>query len=561
MMFSMLDSVASPPSVASTAAASSPSIIQPIGVKALYGLAIAGDALLAVDPFRGYLLRIDPLTGNTQILNSCQAEAFERATGIAHWQGQIWFVRDHIVYTTPLDALDPQPVLTLPYTADGVAVWENTLYVSCKKAGYIYVCDRVTGKRITQFPAPGIGIENISVWGGYLWVCDQIEQSIYCLDRATGDVLVKMLTPFETPTGLAIPAQVNPQQGELWVAYTNEEPYVRDNPNAEVTFELTFRDRTLLHKLKYHWQPDAGYCRTNGYLVEMTYIEELDALEDTTQLHDVEWRIAFPTNTDRQVVRSIEPVGRPYKEEMQNGERVAYYRFDTLAPHERHIFGWKAIVEVYGIKYQLTPRLVEKAPPLPDDYGPRYLIDDDELAMDTPIIQAAARESIGNETNLLRKVLSIRNYVYDKLSYAVTPAIDTPDVVLRRGKGSCGEYVGLLLALMRLNGIACRTVGRYKCPAQADHQGIYLEPDFNHVWIEFFVPGFGWVPMESNPDDVEEGGPYPTRFFMGLPWWHIEMGKGIPFEKLKLPDETVEVRLGDLAVNHMRFKILSELAP
>jgi hypothetical protein len=136
-MFSMLDSVASPPSVASTAAASSPSIIQPIGVKALYGLAIAGDALLAVDPFRGYLLRIDPLTGNTQILNSCQAEAFERATGIAHWQGQIWFVRDHIVYTTPLDALDPQPVLTLPYPADGVAVWENTLYVSCKKAGCI----------------------------------------------------------------------------------------------------------------------------------------------------------------------------------------------------------------------------------------------------------------------------------------------------------------------------------------------------------------------------------------------------------------------------------------
>ncbi|KAB1986251.1 transglutaminase-like domain-containing protein, partial [Haemophilus parainfluenzae] len=82
-----------------------------------------------------------------------------------------------------------------------------------------------------------------------------------------------------------------------------------------------------------------------------------------------------------------------------------------------------------------------------------------------------------------RQVLSIRNYVYDRLSYAVTPAIDTPDVVLQRGRGSCGEYVGLLLALMRLNGIACRTVGRYKCPPRADQPGIFLEPDFNHVWI------------------------------------------------------------------------------
>jgi transglutaminase-like putative cysteine protease len=554
-------SLSTPPLMQSAVTADSPSMIQPIGVKALYGLTLMEDCLLAVDPFRGYLLRIDPSNGNTQILNSRQAESFEGATGVAHWEGRLWVARDHEVLTTSLDPIDLQPMFTLPYPANGVAVWQNTLYVSCKKAGYIFVFDRDSGRRITQFPAPGMSIENLSVWGDYLWVCDQVEQSVYGIDRATGDVLVKMLTPFATPTGLAVPPHLTPDGGSLWVAYTNEEPYVRDNPNGEVPFELTFRDRTLLHRLTFRHQPDQGFCRTNGFLVEMTYVEELDALEDTTQLHDVEWRIAFPTSTDRQVVRSVEPVGHPYTEIKQNGERVASYKFETLSPHERHIFGWKALVEVYGIKYQLTPRQVEKAPPLPEEYGPRYLIDDDELAMDTPVIQRAARESIGNETNLLRKVLSIRNYVYDKLSYAVTPAIDTPDVVLERGRGSCGEYVGLLLALMRLNGIACRTVGRYKCPAQADYQGIYLEPDFNHVWIEFFIPDFGWVPMESNPDDVEDGGPYPTRFFMGLPWWHVEMGKSIPFEKLILPDSTLEVRLGDLAVNHMRFKILGELAP
>lgn len=557
----MVKSPSSPASVQSALSIDAPSIIQPIGVKALYGLTLVDDCLLAVDPFRGYLLRIDPQTGNTQILNSRQAESFEGATGVAHWQGKVWIARDHTVLTTSLDDIELIPVLTLPYPANGVAVWENTLYVSCKKAGYIFVFDRDSGQRITQFSAPGIGIENLSVWGDYLWVCDQIEQSVYALDRATGEVRVKMLTPFPTPTGLAVPPALTPAGGALWVAYANEEPYVRDNPNAEVTFELTFRDRTLLHRLTFRHQPDQGYCRTNGFLVEMTYVEELDALEDTTQLNDVEWRIAFPTNTDRQVVRSVEPVGQPYTEVLQNGERLASYTFDTLSPHERHIFGWKALVEVYGIKYQLTPRQVEKAPPLPPEYGTRYLIDDDELAMDTPAIQRAARESIGTETNLLRQVLSIRNYVYDKLSYAVTPAIETPDVVLERGRGSCGEYVGLLLALMRLNGIACRTVGRYKCPAKADCQGIYLEPDFNHVWIEFFIPGYGWVPMESNPDDVEDGGPYPTRFLMGLPWWHVEMGKGISFEKLILSDPTVEVRLGDLAVNHMRFKILGELEP
>jgi transglutaminase-like putative cysteine protease len=557
----MLESLSAPMSNFPSTPAKSPLILQPIGVKALYGLALQGDHLLAVDPFRGYLLRLDPKTSNSEILNPRHAVAFDQATGVAYWQERVWIACGHSVFVTTLADIQPTPVITLPYTADGVAVWENTLYVSCKKAGYIFVFDRDSGQRITQFPAPGIGVENISVWGDYLWVCDQIEQTVYCLDRATGELVVKMLTPFPTPTGIAVPPHTSPEQGTLWVSYTNEEPYVRDDPNSEVPYELTFRDRTLIHPLSFHWYKDAGYCRTNGYLVEMTYVEEIDALEDASALQNVEWRIAFPTSTDRQMVRSVEPVGRPFAEDIQNGERVASFKFPTLDPHERHLFGWKALVEVYGLKYQITPRQVESVPPLPAEFGPRYLIDDDELAMDTPAIQAAARESIGTETNLLRQVLSIRNYVYDKLSYAVTPAIDTPDVVLARGRGSCGEYVGLLLALMRLNGIACRTVGRYKCPAHADQAGIYLEPDFNHVWIEFYLPGYGWVPMESNPDDVQEGGPYPTRFFMGLPWWHVEMGKGIPFEKLIRPADSPEVRLGDLAVNHMRFRILGELEP
>jgi len=132
--------------------------------------------------------------------------------------------------------------------------------------------------------------------------------------------------------------------------------------------------------------------------------------------------------------------------------------------------------------------------------------------------------------------------------------------------GSCGEYVGLLLALARLNGIACRTVGHYKCPAFADRKGVPLEPDFNHVWLEFYIPGFGWIPMESNPDDLYEGGPYPLRFFMGLAWYHVEIGKGIRFEEIKNKGVSInkennkeKISIGNLAINHIRFTILEEL--
>jgi transglutaminase-like putative cysteine protease len=537
--------------------------IRPIGASALQGIASWGDSLVAVDSTNGYLLQIDLLTENTTILNPCRESDFTDATGLAVSGETLWLTLQNSVYFCQLNGdLTLQHFVSLPYIADGVAVRESTIYITCKKAGYIFVYNRDTAREITRLPAPGVGVENITVRGEELWVSDADEQTVFCLDRATGKIQFSVLTPFEQPTGLAF--HTDPQTGRdtLYVAYASEEPYIRDNPNADPNYELQYRDRTFIHPLHFSYNPDRRYALSNGYLIEMSYVEELAPLEDV-ELKDIEWRIALPSETDRQKIRQLESVGRPFTEEVQDGQRVAVFKFDTLKPGERHLFGWKALLEVWSIKYRLTPRDVEKLPELPPEFD-RYLVDNDDLAMDTEIIRRAAQEAVGRETNLLRKIYSIRNYVYDKLSYGIKPHIDSPDVALERGVGSCGEYLGILLALGRLNGIACRTVGRYKCPPHPDKLGVPLEPDFNHVWMEFYVPGFGWLPMESNPDDIVEGGPYPTRFFMGLSWYHMELGKGISFENIKSQGEPVSkenTSIGELAINHVRFKILEELSP
>jgi transglutaminase-like putative cysteine protease len=540
--------------------------IRPIGAAALHGITFAGEMLLAIDTMNGYLLQIDPKNDNTKILNSSRELDFADATGLAIWEETLWVTRDNSVYFCQLNGdLSLQHFVTLPYTADGVAVLDTTVYVSCQKAGSIFIYSRDTGREITRLYSPGVGVESIAVRGEELWISDTEEQTVYCLDRATGNVHFSVLTPYEHPTGLAFYTDGETGEDILFVAYAGEEPYIRDNPNADPNHELQYRDRTFIHPLYFHYNPDRRYALSNGYLIEMSYVEELAPLEDVDfELKDVEWRIALPSETDRQKVKSVEPVGMPFTEEIQDGQRVAVFKFDTLKPGDRHLFGWKALLEVWSIKYRLTPREVENLPDLPPEFESRYLVDNDDLAMDTDIIRRAAREAIGRETNLLRKVYSIRNYVYDKLSYGIKPHIDTPDVALARGVGSCGEYLGVLLALGRLNGIACRTVGRYKCPLHAEKLGIPLEPDFNHVWMEFYIPGVGWLPMESNPDDTVEGGPYPNRFFMGLAWYHMELGKGISFETLRSQGEPIpkeKASIGDLAINHVRFTILEELLP
>ena len=539
--------------------------IQPIAASSIHGIAFRGDVLLAIDSTNGYLLQVDPLSDNTTILNPHHWSDFIGATGLALTGDTLWFTTEESVYFCSLSSgdLTPQLFVRLSYPANGVAVWESTVYVTCQKTGEVLIFSRETGSLITRFYAPGIGIENITVKGEELWVSDSIEQTVYCLDRATGKIIFSVLTPFESPTGLAF--YTHPETGEetLYVAYADQEPYIRDNPNAEPNHELQYRDRTFIHPLYFYYDAENHCALSNGYLVEMSYVEELSPL-DAVELKDLEWRIALPAETQRQKVRKIEAVGLPFTEEIQDGQRVAVFKFDPLKSEDRYVFGWKALLEVWSIKYQLSPRDCENLQALPPDFHSRYLVDNDNLAMDTEIIRRAAQESIGTETNLLRKMYSIRNYVYDRLSYGIKPQIDTPDIALKRGVGSCGEYLGVLLALGRLNGIACRTVGRYKCPLHPLQQGVSLVPDFNHVWMEFYLPGIGWLPMESNPDDIIEGGPYPTRFFMGLSWCHAEMGKGVPFEMIKsegVPVNKEQVSIGELALNHVRFKILEELQP
>ncbi|MBE9046228.1 transglutaminase family protein [Pleurocapsales cyanobacterium LEGE 10410] len=538
--------------------------IRPIAASSIHGIVFHEGFLWAIDSVNGYLLQIDPKTENTTVLNTRNWSDFIGATGLAITDDILWFTNRECVYCCSLIIKDfePQLFLRLDCDIDGIAVWESTIYLTSQKQGKIFIYNRDRRTKITHFYAPGIGVENITVKDEEIWLTDTLEQTVYCLDRATGETIFSVLTPFPSPTGLAFKSD-SEGTNTLYVAYADREIYIRDNPNAEPNHELQYRDRTFIHPLYFYYNREGNYALSNGYLVEMIYTEEISPL-DPIELKDLEWRIALPAQTDRQKIREVSAIGLPFTEELQDGQRIAVFKFDNFNSEQRYIFGWKAILEVWSIKYQLQPRHCENTPQISDEYQKKYLTDNDNLAMDTEIIRQAAETAIGGETNLLRQVYSIRNYVYDKLSYGIKPHIDTPDIVLRRGVGSCGEYLGLLLALCRLNGIACRTVGRYKCPGDPLKQNIPLQPDYNHVWMEFYLPGYGWLPMESNPDDLFEGGPYPTRFFMGLSWYHAEMAKDTSFETIvsegvKLEKETVSI--GELALNHIRFMVLEELQP
>lgn len=533
-----------------TSSASLPHFIRPVGAYQLQGLVfVAEGKAITVDTYRGYVLAVDPYTESAEVLNRHTYAQFCGVRAIAcTGDATFWVVKGADLFYCSSPDFNLNLFLSLPQEIEGLAVTEGAIYLSCRAIGKIMVFGRATRSLLRVISSPGIGATSLTLKGDQLWAVDQIEETVYQLDPKSGAVYLRALTPFPQPRGLAFWGE------HLYVVYSGDEYYIRDNPNDPEPYSVQVRDRTFMHRfqwLQVNAQP--AYTLSNGYLVEMTYVEEFWA-EDPSPVKDLTWRIALPENSDRQKVVAITALGMPMAIQEVNGSQIGVFAIGDLDPAEAGLFGWKALLELRGIKYQISPEQVEQVAPLDPELQALYLIDDDGLSMDSPFVRNCAREAVGGETNILLKMLKIRNYVYDRLEYRMQPYISSPAEALARGTASCGEYVGLLLAIARLNGIACRTVGRYKCPPLADHHNLPLYQDYNHVWIEFYIPGIGWLPMESNPDDTGMS-PYPTRFFMGLPWYHVEIGKGVTFESIRPQPFSI----GELALNHVRFKILQEL--
>ncbi len=543
--------------------------IRPLAGREIRGLAWAGADLLVLDARTGRLSLVDPDTDATRVVNDGMADLLLGAGGLALAEGVVWFTTEkglhRAAWTEPTEDTDAprvvDPVLALAIPgATAVAVRGSRLYLV--RGRLLEVRDvGAPDEVVASVDLHGIGAKGITATADAVWLCDDLEQTVYCLEPDTLATRFMVVTPLERPTAIT----ARPGDGgadTLHVAYYEDEPYLKDNPWIDPSWEVRYRDRALIHLLRVHHDPAARRAWSTGHRIQMHYYVDLEPDDDVEELRDVQWRMSLPIDSPRQRMVSVQPIGRDFEIVEEEGQPVAVFTIPRVDRGTRLILGWRATLEVFGIKHLLTAADLADAPELSPEMSARYLIDDEDLDLDSPQIAEATAVALGEETNLLEQARRLRSYVYDRLSYEMGNA-DSPIGVLARGTGSCGEHVGTIMALYRQAGLACRVAGRYKSPYHP-WSGAPLYPDFNHVWVDLYLPGYGWVPVESNPDgDVVDTGPYPDRFFLGLPWRHVEVGKDISFEKVTYAAGSRRRRIGArrLSRNHIRFDVLAEIAP
>ena len=542
---------------------------------------IQDNKVLLCDKSRGMLTEVDLDSETATFKKRYDANNYS-VDSICYYDGYIYSVDRNDIYVADYDTegemLKNELLFSIPNCSDltGISVTKKKVYLVTENQS-ILSYDRETKEVETIGESPGIGADDLCYFQGKLFIVDAKEQTVYVFDLKTREFIYEILTPFENPTGITGVYDKQAGKDVLYVSYSRPSFEVYDTGDSEFKLNIdTPVADNFIYPLVFQYDENTKAVLSNGFLVEMYYVRKLHALPEITERHrlvkDIEWKISLPIETDRQQVLSLEPIGNfPMKIEQEENRKVAVFSIEEIdLEQERRVFGWKALVKMFGIRYFLAEDEIREISEAELNQYAKYLQDERKLDMDSPYVINAAQEAVKNlreneKNNVLAKAKAIRDYIYEKLTYVMDRYHEGTEEVLRSGEGSCGEYLNVFLSLFRLNNIPARKCGQYKIPAykmQAGSREVFLSPDFNHVWLQFYVPGLGWIPLESSADDEASSfREWAQRYFMALSWYHSECRMGSYFEDVfELGTERpFFLSAGDMSVKDIKFRVIGEL--
>ena len=127
----------------------------------------------------------------------------------------------------------------------------------------------------------------------------------------------------------------------------------------------------------------------------------------------------------------------------------------------------------------------------------RYYTRTQEYAELTPAVVALARDIAGEERNPYLQARAIYSWCMNNIDYVYPPDRGILHSLPRR-TGDCGEYCLIFISLCRAMGIPARVAnGHWCCLAKKNY----------HVWSEFFLPGYGWVPADATDGRINRDSP------------------------------------------------------
>jgi transglutaminase-like putative cysteine protease len=127
----------------------------------------------------------------------------------------------------------------------------------------------------------------------------------------------------------------------------------------------------------------------------------------------------------------------------------------------------------------------------------RYYTRTQEFMELTPEVIRLAKQIVGNEKNPYFMAKAIYAWCVNNISYKYPPNRGIRYCLPRR-TGDCGSYSLIFVSLCRAVGIPARVAnGHWCCKAKLNY----------HVWPEFYLPNYGWIPADATDGRITRDTP------------------------------------------------------
>jgi transglutaminase-like putative cysteine protease len=218
--------------------------------------------------------------------------------------------------------------------------------------------------------------------------------------------------------------------------------------------------------------------------------------------------LALPGDNERQRVSDLVVYPEPASVIAdEHGNRIAEIAVPDLAPGDRAVVGWRASVEVHAVRHHVDATKLLPLSQVPEEIRRLYLRDASMYDLRSSVVTSALQEAVGRETDLLRRVEAIHDYVTRRLTYRRDDGWKPAPAVLEAGSGSCSEYHFAFASLCRAAGIPVRWAGG----SVFQGRDVYRDSVW-HRWSEVYLPGHGWFPIDVTWDDADRDAPARTYF-------------------------------------------------
>jgi len=219
-------------------------------------------------------------------------------------------------------------------------------------------------------------------------------------------------------------------------------------------------------------------------------------------------------------IERIEPTPTMISTDPIYGNGIAYFLLNNVPKHSSWNFTIQYTFTFYETHIQVDPAKVGEYNISDPEYAKytRHRPADD-VESDDPIIQNAAKDIVGAETNPYLKAKRIYEWIAANIEYQYPSPWGAKEAYLRRS-GDCGKYTALFCAMCISQGIPARPVAGIvfspPYPGTCSNRGGFSNPPGygGHVYAEFYLPGYGWIPADAS---YGHGSGDPERY-LGNTW-------------------------------------------